>query len=506
MAMVQLTRLPGKKKKECAMMDQTITAKTAVFPLEHRVQNRHLLTQVLLAGVIGDAIVVFLALAFSSWLRFETSLVHLGVMAHVIHWTDYSGHVAFGTLLFILLLPYRQLYDLHRILRLRQTVPVIIKSALTWLVAYMAFSWLLRSEEEISRIYVIIAFVITTTMFTLWRYLLCRIVRSESVARRLQQHILFVGWSGHATSLAQAIAADDRLFYKIAGYIPSGRPGNASRPDVFVRKLGDRDNMAEVLQEHPVDMVVLADMNLSTDETVALANLCEKEMVDFKVIPSCFQILLPCLQMQTVSGMPVLGISYLPFDSPLNAMLKQLVDLAGGLVGFILSAPIIVFFGILVYLESPGPIIYRQRRLGQAGRPFWIYKIRSMKMNAESDGKVGWTVKDDPRRLRIGAFMRRWNFDELPQFCNVIKGEMSLVGPRPERPELIGIFKEEIPHYNARHNIKPGITGWAQVNGFRGDTDLTKRVHCDLYYIENWSLFLDFQIMLMTFFRQKNAV
>jgi exopolysaccharide biosynthesis polyprenyl glycosylphosphotransferase len=473
------------------MMDQTATAKTSVLPFENRVRNRHLLTQVLLAGVIGDAIVVFLSLTFSSWLRFETTLAQLGVRAHVIHhWADYSSHVVFGTLLFLVLLPHRQLYDLHRIFRLRQTVPVIIKAALTWLFAYMALSWLLRSEEEISRIYVVIAFVITTTMF----------------ARRLQQRILFVGWSEHATSLAQAIAADGRLQYKVTGYIPSGRTGTVNCPSVFIRKLGDHDGVAEILQEQSIDMVILADMNLSTDQTVALANLCEKEMVNFKVIPSCFQILLPCLQMQTVSGMPVLGISYLPFDLPFNAILKQLVDLVGGIVGFLLSAPIIALFGLLVYLESPGPIIYRQRRLGQAGRPFWIFKIRSMKMNAEGDGKVGWTVKDDPRRLRIGAFMRRWNIDELPQFWNVIKGEMSLVGPRPERPELIGIFKEEIPHYNARHNIKPGITGWAQVNGFRGDTDLTKRIHCDLYYIENWSLLLDFQIMLMTLFRQKNAV
>jgi exopolysaccharide biosynthesis polyprenyl glycosylphosphotransferase len=502
---VQLKRQPGKKEKERAMMDQTATAKAAILPFERRVENRHILTQVLLAGVIGDVIVVFLSLAFSSWLRFETTLVHFGVRSHVIHWTDYSGHVLFGTLLFTLLLPHRKLYDLHRILRLRQTVPVIIKSALTWLLAYMAFSWLLRSDEEISRIYVITAFFITTTMFILWRYLLCKIVHGESVARRMQRRILFVGWSGHATSLAQAMAGDGGLQYKISGYVPSGRAGEASRPDVFIRKLGDHDSIAEVLREHSIDLVMLADMNLSTDETVALANLCEKEMVDFKVIPSCFQILLPCLQMQTVSGMPVLGLSDLPFDSPLNAMLKQLIDLAGGLVGFILSAPIVALFGVLVYLESPGPIIYRQRRLGQAGRPFWIFKIRSMKMDAEQDGKVGWTVKDDPRRLRIGAFMRRWNIDELPQFWNVVKGEMSLVGPRPERPELIRVFKEEIPHYNARHHIKPGITGWAQVNGFRGDTDLNGRVRCDLYYIEHWGPLLDFQIMLMTLFQKKNA-
>jgi exopolysaccharide biosynthesis polyprenyl glycosylphosphotransferase len=488
------------------MMDQAITAKAAVFPSKQKATNRHMLTQVLLTGVIGDAIVIFLGLAFSSWLRFETTLAHFGGWAQGIKWTDYSSHVVFGTLLFLLILPHRQLYDLHRMLNLRRTMPVIIKASLTWLVTYMAFSSLLRTDREVSRVYVIVAFIITTTMFISWRYILSKIVSIKSIARRLQQRILFVGWSEHAMSLARAIVADGRLQYEVAGYIPTGRGQKPDRSSVFVRRLGSPDCIANVLQDQEIDMVILADLNLSTDETVALANLCEKEMVDFKVIPSCFQILLSCLRMQSVSGMPVLGISYLPFDLPFTAVIKQLVDLVGGIVGFVLSAPIIALFGALVYLESPGPIIYRQRRLGRDGKPFWILKIRSMKMNAEQGGKVGWTVKDDPRRLRIGAFMRRWNIDELPQFWNVIKGEMSLVGPRPERPELIGIFKEEIPHYNTRHNIKPGITGWAQVNGFRGDTDLNERIRCDLYYIENWSVLLDFQIMFMTLFRQKNAV
>jgi lipopolysaccharide/colanic/teichoic acid biosynthesis glycosyltransferase len=137
--------------------------------------------------------------------------------------------------------------------------------------------------------------------------------------------------------------------------------------------------------------------------------------------------------------------------------------------------------------------------------PFDIWKIRSMRIDAESNGHVGWTTANDPRRLRIGAFMRKWNIDEVPQFWNVLKGEMSLVGPRPERPELIVNFRDEIPHYNARHNAKPGITGWAQINGLRGDTDLTKRIKCDLWYLENWHPLLDLQIMFMTFVKHDNA-
>ncbi|HTQ31127.1 MAG TPA: sugar transferase [Opitutaceae bacterium] len=488
------------------MMNQTMTAKADVFSCEEKARERHPSTPVLLVGLVGDTLIVFLALAFSSWLRFATPLARLGVGADSIHWTEYMGKVIFGVLLFILLLPHRQLYDLHLILNLRRTIPVIIRTAFSWFLTFMALSWLLRYGREISRIYVAIAFVVTTAMFVLWRLLLCRIVSSESIVQRLRQRILFVGWSEPAESIAGAINADSRHLYEIVGHVPAGRRAGGERPGDAIPKLGARAGMADILREHGIDMVILADLNPSTDETVALANLCEKEMVEFKVIPSnCFEIFLSCLHLQTVSGVPVLGVAYFPLDLPFNVLLKRALDLAGGVVGLLLSAPLIAAFGLFVYWESPGPIIYRQRRLGHYGRPFWIYKIRSMKMDAEHGGKVGWTVKNDPRRLRIGGFMRRWNIDELPQFWNVIKGEMSLVGPRPERPELIKVFKEEIPHYNARHNIKPGITGWAQVNGFRGDTDLNGRISCDLYYIENWSLLLDFQIMFMTIFRHRNA-
>jgi exopolysaccharide biosynthesis polyprenyl glycosylphosphotransferase len=203
--------------------------------------------------------------------------------------------------------------------------------------------------------------------------------------------------------------------------------------------------------------------------------------------------------------MPILGIGRLPLHHAFNNAVKRALDIAGAVIGLLLAAPVIGVFCAIVYYESPGPVIYRQRRVGLNGRPFDIFKIRSMKPDAERAGAPGWTVRDDPRRLRIGSFMRAWNIDELPQFWNVLKGDMSLVGPRPERPELIEDFKEEIPHYNVRHHIKPGITGWAQVNGLRGDTCLRERVKFDLDYIENWNLVFDFRIMIMTLLSRKGA-
>jgi len=481
------------------MMHQAMAVKPAVLTSEPQARTRRVSTPVLLAALVGDTTVVFLAMALSSWLRFATPLVHLGFAADSVYWTNYFTTFIYGALLFLLLLPHHQLYDLHQILNLRRTVPVIIKAALTWFLTFMALSWLLRHGREISRIYVLIAFGLTTVLFVLWRWLLTRIIRCESIAQRIRQRVLFVGWSEPADAILRAIRGDARHLYEVLGYVPSEHAGAGHRPDPTVPDLGGHAGLARVLKEHEVDTVILADLNPAATAAVALANLCEKEMVDFKVIPrNCFQIFLSRLHLQTVSGVPVFGVTHFTLDLPLNVLLKRAVDLVGGLVGFLVSAPVIALFGLLVYRESPGPIIYKQRRVGRYGRTFWIYKIRSMKLSAEGDGRVGWTVRDDPRRLRVGAFMRRWNIDELPQFWNVLKGEMSLVGPRPERPELIRIFKEEVPHYNARHHIQPGITGWAQVNGFRGDTDLNERIRCDLYYIENWSLLLDLQILLLT--------
>jgi exopolysaccharide biosynthesis polyprenyl glycosylphosphotransferase len=288
----------------------------------------------------------------------------------------------------------------------------------------------------------------------------------------------------------------------VVGYIHGHANEHA---DPSIAYLGSIEEAERIISSIPIDILILADLEYEGGQILNLAGACEREMVEFKVVPSYFQILVSGLHLETVGGIPVLGVGRLALDRIVCRAFKRTVDLAGAMVGLLLSLPIICTFGTLVYLESRGPIFYRQRRSGRNGKPFDIIKIRSMRLDAEGNGKAGWTVQNDPRRLRIGTFMRRWNIDEVPQFWNVLKGEMSLVGPRPERPELVATFKREIPHYNARHNAKPGITGWAQVNGLRGNTDLAQRINYDLWYMENWSPILDFQIMCMTFFKHHNA-
>ena len=256
--------------------------------------------------------------------------------------------------------------------------------------------------------------------------------------------------------------------------------------------------------QHHDEVIVAAGCLNDTDE-LKVQKLCGRELIDFALLPASITSLTRCLRLESVQGVPLLTQSKRPLDRIEFAVLKRVVDVVGALVGLLLFAPVITLFAAIVYRESPGAVFYRQTRTGRGGKPFQIIKIRSMRLDAEAGTGAQWCTEADPRRLKIGGLMRRWNIDELPQFWNVLKGDMSLVGPRPERPELIQSFKSEVAYYNIRHTVKPGITGWAQVCGWRGDTCLQSRIACDLEYIESASLWFDIRILIMTLRATKNA-
>jgi exopolysaccharide biosynthesis polyprenyl glycosylphosphotransferase len=211
------------------------------------------------------------------------------------------------------------------------------------------------------------------------------------------------------------------------------------------------------------------------------------------------------MDVQSLEDIPLLGISRWPLDRFWNRMLKRMEDVAGAVVGLVITAPIMAVAAVLIRMDSPGPVFYRQERCGEGGRLFGLYKLRTMQQDAESSSGPVFTVENDPRRTRVGAILRHWNIDELPQFWNVLNGDMSLVGPRPERPHFVEQFREEISRYMWRHVSKPGLTGWAQVNGLRGNTSIQERIKYDLYYLENWSLTFDFKILAKTLFARQNA-
>ncbi len=472
--------------------------------LERRADRRNFTARMEIVSFLGDLAVIAWMLLLAYWVRFVSPLQSRGYFAESVIFNDYLGHILTGIALMGVLLVHFRTYHPQHLLSLTGVSQSIAKACLAWVVCIMGVSFVLKVQPAVSRLYCGIGFALCLVGLLTWRVVLNRLVRREQSARRLKERVLLVGWSEDSQNLVSRLTESKRHTYEVAGVVrPPGGFGSL-RPGPDISIAGEFDELQRIVTRGDIDLVLVSDLNLSRDQLTGLSVLCEKELVDFKIVPNCFQILLSGLSLDSIRGVPVLGVSRLPLHSPFNQYLKRTADIAGALLGLLLSAPVILLLGVLVWLEDRGPVFYSQTRAGRDGKSFRIWKIRSMRRDSEQHG-VGWTVKGDPRLLKCGSLMRKYNLDELPQFWNVLNGEMSLVGPRPERPELIAALKEEIPHYQARHDVKPGITGWAQVNGFRGDTCLRERVKYDLFYIENWNLLWDFQIMLLTFVKRDNA-
>ncbi len=477
--------------------------RVAPSPEELRLRDKALPDRLVIASLICDSVVIVYALVLSYWLRFQTSLSHLGV-AQPRTLDEYAGYISFGALALILVLTTTGIYERGTLLRYRFVSLQVIKACAWWTAGFLSVVLVLRFEPPISRIYFLIASILTPATLLGWRWLLHRYLARSFVAVNLRQRVLFVGWNQESEEFGKHFVHDPAGAYEVVGCIGSMRARFQRKPTV--RILGQFGDLVDVIQNKAIDIVILTDVNCVRGDIVGLANTCERLMVEFKIVPSYFQILVSGLHLETVSGIPILGVSRLPLDQLTNILLKRFVDICGAIVGLLLSAPILAIFGFLIYRESPGAIFFGQDRAGRRGIPFRMYKLRSMRLGSEKTDHLNQsTLREDPRVLKVGAFMRKWNIDEVPQFWNVLTGEMSLVGPRPERVFHSAKLGGEIPHYNARYNAKPGMTGWAQVKGFRGDTDLTERIKCDLFYLENWSPLLDLQVMFLTFFKRDNA-
>jgi Undecaprenyl-phosphate glucose phosphotransferase len=260
--------------------------------------------------------------------------------------------------------------------------------------------------------------------------------------------------------------------------------------------LGSVDDLPRLIEEHHIDEVIVGLPELTHQEALTIISRCERGQVGIKIFPDLFQIIASELSIGDLGGLPLLSVRDVALRG-WKLTLKRAVDLVGSALALVILSPFLMLVALAIKLESPGSVFYAQERMGLDARPFWCIKFRSMRQDAEKDGP-GWTSENDPRRTRIGAFIRRFSIDELPQFINVLLGEMSLVGPRPERPVYVDQFRRSIPRYMDRHREKAGVTGWAQVNGLRGDTSIAERTKYDLWYIENWSLWLDFKIILRT--------
>jgi Undecaprenyl-phosphate glucose phosphotransferase len=263
-----------------------------------------------------------------------------------------------------------------------------------------------------------------------------------------------------------------------------------------VRILGSLDELSRLVGREAVDEVIIALPNANSEDLLNVIAHCDRSTISIKVLPDQFQIMAGQLSVGELSGLPLLNLRDVALRG-WKLTLKRAIDLVGSAIGLVLLSPLMFLIAIFIKLDSPGPALYTQERMGLDGKRFYLFKFRTMRADAEAHGP-GWTRPDDPRRTRLGAFLRRTNLDELPQLINVLLGDMSLVGPRPERPIYVEEFRKRIPRYMERHREKAGITGWAQVNGLRGDTSIEERTKYDLWYIENWSVWLDIKIILMT--------
>jgi Undecaprenyl-phosphate glucose phosphotransferase len=309
---------------------------------------------------------------------------------------------------------------------------------------------------------------------------------------------LIVGAGSLGQTIARKIAEMPQLGLHVVGFAddlppaPPGRPGLPLPP-----VLGRIDDLPELLRAHRVALVFFA---LPREEHLQLERglaLIDKEVVDILIVPDILQFVMLRAGLASLGGIPMINLT----ETPLSAWygpVKQIADVVCALLALVLLSPLLALIALAIKLTSPGPVFYRQERMSLDGTLFQMLKFRSMRVDAEAETGAVWACPDDPRRTRLGAFLRRTSLDELPQLINILRGEMSFVGPRPERPVFVDQFRERIPRYMLRHKVKCGLTGWAQVNGWRGDTSIEKRIEYDIFYIENWSLSFDLKIVLMT--------
>jgi Undecaprenyl-phosphate glucose phosphotransferase len=318
----------------------------------------------------------------------------------------------------------------------------------------------------------------------------------HSLRRRglIRDHLLIVGVGKIARDLTRKIANSPELGYEIVGIVTT-QPMKRERIS-GVPVVGEREDLPVLIDAYRVEQVIIALPDEQRGELIDLITLCQRGRVDIKVYPDMFAYIAGDMSVGELGDIPLLTVRDMRLRG-WRLSLKRGLDVVGAGVGLVLLSPFLLLTAIIVKLTSPGPVFYTQERMGLDGRPFEMIKFRSMRADAEAAGP-GWTTQNDPRVTPIGRLMRRTNLDELPQLINVLLGEMSLVGPRPERPVYVQQFRSNIPRYMERHREKAGMTGWAQVNGLRGDTSIAERTAYDLWYVENWSLWLDIKIIIRT--------
>lgn len=453
--------------------------------------------------VVIDALVIIFSYTAAWYLRFKSGIFELDPW--FLSLQEYMKALLIIVPGYLILYYAFQLYTPKRVQGRRYEAWHIVQANTIGLMAYILFLYLTK-QSDFSRTMFFVFFCVNVFSEVTVRNIIREGLRNMRKKGYNQKHILLIGYSRAAEQYIDRILSNPEWGYIVRGILADNKPRGTEYRGIKV--LGRVENLTIILPENKLDEIAITLGLAEYHKLEHIVSMCEKSGVHTKFIPDYNNIIPTKPYTEDLLGLPVINIRHVPLSNALNAFIKRCVDLFGAIVALILFSPVMAVVSVIIKATSPGPLIFKQERIGLQNKPFPMYKFRSMVVQDAASEKAKWTVQNDPRVTPIGKFIRKTSIDELPQLFNVLKGDMSLVGPRPERPQFVEKFREEIPRYMVKHQVRPGLTGWAQVNGFRGDTSIRKRIEHDLYYIENWTLGFDFKILFLTFFKgfvNKNA-
>ncbi len=439
--------------------------------------------------LISDLLMSGLAFGLAYRLRLLTP--HDGVL----EFYNYVGMMIVHTLSIVTVFFLRRSYhSRHPFSQLDEFYNVVGSVLLGTVTAIALISFLLKDRVDYPRLMIVYALILTIILVTLGRLIhtsLRWMLLAQGLGRR---KVLLVGGGDVGRLILQKIRQSPRLGYEVAGFV-NGEVGSVVMGAPVLGQTGD---LPSLIEDHDIKEVIIGLPEASHEEILNIVSLCERERVGIRVFPDLFQIMASEVSIGDLGGLPLLTMRDVALRG-WRLTLKRILDVVIGGAALTLLSPLMMLTALLIKLDSRGPVFFVQDRTGLDGHPFPMLKFRSMRQDAEASAT--WTTENDPRRTRMGAIIRKLSVDELPQFINVLLGDMSLVGPRPEQPTYVEQFRRSIPRYMDRHREKAGLTGWAQVNGLRGDTSIAERTKYDLWYIENWSLWLDVKILIRTIFQ-----
>ncbi len=453
--------------------------------------------------IVLDGLVVMGSFLLAWVIKFLTPLADTTPGVTALPAETYFRVLYFIVPAYLILYSIYNLYTSKRATRIRTEIWNIIKANTVGIVGVMVIFFLLSTSidgiVDFSRTFIFLFYFINMTLTILYRWMIRKVLYTIRRRGNNLKHILLIGYSRAAEAYLDRIYSNAQWGYVVHGILDDHVPKDTEYKGV--RVLGTLDNLSHILPENKLDEIAITLPLCDYNKLESIVDQCEKSGVHTKFIPDYNSLFPSRPYTEDLMGLPVINIRYVPLSNTWNAVLKRIVDVAGAIFCIVLFSPLMLFAAVGTKLTSRGPVIYKQTRIGMHSKPFTMYKFRTMRVQTQEEERQGWTTRNDERVTKFGSLLRRTSIDEMPQFFNVLMGSMSLVGPRPERPQFVEKFREEIPRYMVKHQVRPGITGWAQINGYRGDTSIRKRIEYDIFYIENWSLGLDFRILFLTVFK-----